>query len=143
MVIETTAGEFSARQVVNCAGLQSDRVARLAGLRPRCEDRALPRRVLRTAAGGRITSCRNLIYPVPDPNFPFLGVHFTRMIDGGVECGPNAVLAFAREGYRKTDINLRDLAESLTYPRLPPPGLQLLADRHGRDVAERSASGPS
>ncbi|HAY78846.1 MAG TPA: L-2-hydroxyglutarate oxidase, partial [Planctomycetaceae bacterium] len=60
--------------------------------------------------------CRNLIYPVPDPAFPFLGVHFTRMIDGGVECGPNAVLAFAREGYRKWDINLRDLAESLCYP---------------------------
>ncbi len=63
--------------------------------------------------------CKNLIYPVPDPNFPFLGVHFTRMIDGGVECGPNAVLAFAREGYRKTDINLADLAESLTLSRLP------------------------
>jgi L-2-hydroxyglutarate oxidase len=60
--------------------------------------------------------CRTLIYPVPDPRFPFLGVHFTRMALGGVECGPNAVLAFAREGYTKMDINLRDLAESLTYP---------------------------
>ena len=60
--------------------------------------------------------CRNLIYPVPDPNFPFLGVHFTRMIEGGVECGPNAVLAFAREGYTKADINLGDLFETLTYP---------------------------
>ena len=60
--------------------------------------------------------CRGLIYPVPDPSFPFLGVHFTRMIAGGVECGPNAVLAFAREGYRMTDVNLRDLFESLTYP---------------------------
>ena len=60
--------------------------------------------------------CKNLIYPVPDPNFPFLGVHFTRMIDGSVECGPNAVLAFAREGYKKTDLNIADLAESLTYP---------------------------
>ena len=60
--------------------------------------------------------CKNLIYPVPDPNFPFLGVHFTRMIDDSVECGPNAVLAFAREGYRKTDLNIADLAESLTYP---------------------------
>jgi L-2-hydroxyglutarate oxidase len=59
--------------------------------------------------------CRNLIYPVPDPNFPFLGVHFTRMIEGGVECGPNAVFAFAREGYSKWRVNLWDLAESLTY----------------------------
>ena len=64
----------------------------------------------------RITCCKNLIYPVPDPNFPFLGVHFTRMIDQSVECGPNAVLAFAREGYKKTDLNIADLAESLTYP---------------------------
>ena len=60
--------------------------------------------------------CRNLIYPVPDPNFPFLGVHFTRLIHGGIECGPNAVLAFAREGYRKRDISLRDLSDTLTYP---------------------------
>ena len=60
--------------------------------------------------------CRNLIYPVPDPSFPFLGVHFTRMIEGGVECGPNAVLAFAREGYTKSDINVADLLETLTYP---------------------------
>jgi (S)-2-hydroxyglutarate dehydrogenase len=71
--------------------------------------------------------CRNLIYPVPDPSFPFLGVHFTRMIEGGVECGPNAVLAFAREGYRKTDVNLRDLAESLGYS-----GFRKLAARYWR-----------
>jgi L-2-hydroxyglutarate oxidase len=71
--------------------------------------------------------CRNLIYPVPDPQFPFLGVHFTRMIEGGVECGPNAVLAFAREGYRKSDINLRDLYESLTYS-----GFLRLAYKHWR-----------
>jgi Predicted dehydrogenase len=61
---------------------------------------------------------RNLIYPVPDPKFPFLGVHFTRLIHGGIEAGPNAVLAFAREGYRKTDVNVRDLADALTYPGL-------------------------
>ncbi len=71
--------------------------------------------------------CRNLIYPVPDPSFPFLGVHFTRCIDGTVECGPNAVLAFAREGYTKTTVNLRDLAESLTYP-----GFLRLAARYWR-----------
>ena len=69
--------------------------------------------------------CRGLIYPVPDPAFPFLGVHFTKMIQGGVECGPNAVLAFAREGYTKSKINLRDLFESLTYP-----GFLRLASRH-------------
>jgi L-2-hydroxyglutarate oxidase len=115
VTVETTAGEFSARQVVNCAGLQSDRVARLAGLQPSA--RIVPFRgeyyALRPAAHHLV---RNLIYPVPDPNFPFLGVHFTRMIDGRMECGPNAVLAFAREGYRKTTINARDLAETLTYP---------------------------
>jgi len=71
--------------------------------------------------------CRNLIYPVPDPRFPFLGVHFTRMTDGRIECGPNAVLAFAREGYRKRDINIRDLIEALTYK-----GFQRLASRHWR-----------
>ncbi len=115
VAIETTAGEFSARQVVNCAGLESDRVARLAGLRPRMQ--IVPFRgeyyALRSAAYHLV---RNLIYPVPDPSFPFLGVHFTRMIDGKVECGPNAVLALAREGYRKTTLNVRDLAGTLSYP---------------------------
>jgi len=71
--------------------------------------------------------CRNLIYPVPDPAFPFLGVHFTRMIEGGVECGPNAVLAFAREGYRKSDINLGDLWETLTFT-----GFQRMAWKYWR-----------
>src|SRR5262249_32381216 len=71
--------------------------------------------------------CRNLIYPVPDPSFPFLGVHFTRRVGGGVECGPNAVLAFAREGYHRTDVNVRDLIETLTYL-----GFLRLARRHWR-----------
>jgi L-2-hydroxyglutarate oxidase len=126
VTVETTAGAFSARQVVNCAGLESDRVARLAGLRPSA--RIIPFRgeyyALRPEAHHLV---RNLIYPVPDPNFPFLGVHFTRMIDGRVECGPNAVLAFAREGYRKTTIDLRDLVETLTYP-----GFLRLANRYWR-----------
>ena len=108
-------GIFEAGHVVNCTGLQSDRVARLSGARP--EARIVPFRgeyyELKPEAHHL---CRGLIYPVPDPSFPFLGVHFTRMIAGGVECGPNAVLAFAREGYRMTDVNLRDLFESLTYP---------------------------
>lgn len=114
LVLETTAGEFTTPLVVNCAGLQSDRVTRLSGQRP--DVKIVPFRgeyyQLKPQAQHL---CRNLIYPVPDPNFPFLGVHFTRMIDGSVECGPNAVLAFAREGYRRRDVNLRDLFESLTY----------------------------
>jgi L-2-hydroxyglutarate oxidase len=113
--VQTTAGDFTARQAVNCAGVYSDRVARLSGEIPPVK--IVPFRgeyfTVRPAAE---RLCRTLIYPVPDPAFPFLGVHFTRMIGGGVECGPNAVLAFAREGYRKSNLNLRDLAESLTYP---------------------------
>ncbi|MBL9080983.1 MAG: L-2-hydroxyglutarate oxidase, partial [Planctomycetales bacterium] len=115
VTVESRAGEFRARWVVNCTGLQSDRTTRLSGKEP--EVKIVPFRgeyfELHDSAK---RLCRNLIYPVPDPNFPFLGVHFTRMINGDVECGPNAVLAFAREGYRKRNINLRDLAETLTYP---------------------------
>jgi (S)-2-hydroxyglutarate dehydrogenase len=114
VAIESTAGDFHAQYVVTCAGLQSDRVAKLSG--QRVEPKIVPFRGeyfdLKPAAQHL---CRNLIYPVPDPAFPFLGVHFTRTIHGGVECGPNAVLAFAREGYRKRDISPRDLAETLTY----------------------------
>ncbi len=112
---ESTAGVFSADFMVNCGGLFSDRLARLSG--GNSEIRIVPFRgeyfLLRPAAQGY---CRNLIYPVPDPDLPFLGVHFTRRIGGGVECGPNAVLAFAREGYAKTDLNIRDMAELLTFP---------------------------
>ena len=122
--LESTAGDVEAKLAVNCSGLHADRVARLSGVKPASQ--IVPFRgeyfELKPEAAHL---CRNLIYPVPDPRFPFLGVHFTRMALGGVECGPNAVLAFAREGYRKTDINLRDLAESLTYP-----GFLRLAGRH-------------
>lgn len=108
-------GIFEADYVVNCAGLQSDRVTRLSGTRP--EAKIVPFRgeyyELKPEAHHL---CRGLIYPVPNPSFPFLGVHFTRMIGGGVECGPNAVLAFSREGYRMTDVSLRDFFESVTYP---------------------------
>jgi L-2-hydroxyglutarate oxidase LhgO len=114
IAIESTAGDVVADYLVTCAGLQSDRVARLTGARP--EAKVLPFRGeyydLKPEAQHL---CRNLIYPVPDPSFPFLGVHFTRMIEGGVECGPNAVLAFAREGYRKTDFSFRDFSEALAY----------------------------
>ena len=106
-----------ARNVITCAGLQSDRVAAMTG--DAGDQRIVPFRGdyyhLRADARHLV---RGLIYPVPDPRFPFLGVHFTRRVDGAVWAGPNAVLAFAREGYRRTDVSVRDLAESLTYPGL-------------------------
>jgi L-2-hydroxyglutarate oxidase len=115
VIIQTLAGEFAVDYVVNCAGLHSVRVASMSGVRP--EVKIVPFRGEYFEVKPEAQHlCRNLIYPVPDPSFPFLGVHFTRMIEGGVECGPNAVLAFAREGYTKSDINLGDLLETLTYP---------------------------
>lgn len=111
---ETTAGEFEADFLITCAGLHSDRVAELAG-EPR-DMRILPfRGEYYKIRPERQSLVRHLIYPVPDPSFPFLGVHFTRLIHGGIEAGPNAVLAFAREGYRKSDFNARDLFDALTY----------------------------
>jgi L-2-hydroxyglutarate oxidase LhgO len=116
VVLNTTAGEIETKHVVACAGLHSDRVARMTGA-PR-DPRIVPFRgdywILRP---DRRDLARNLIYPVPDPAFPFLGVHFTRrMDDGSVWLGPNAVLAFAREGYRRLDLRPRDLAEAVAYP---------------------------
>jgi L-2-hydroxyglutarate oxidase len=111
---ETTKGGFEADFLINCAGLYCDRVAELAG--ERREMRILPfRGEYYKLKPTRQHLVRNLIYPVPDPRFPFLGVHFTRLIHGGIEAGPNAVLAGAREGYRKTDVNPRDLFDSLSY----------------------------
>jgi L-2-hydroxyglutarate oxidase len=125
-VAATPVGEFTADFLVNCAGLQSDRICKLAGLDP--EDRIVPFRGeyyrLRPESAHLV---RHLIYPVPDPKFPFLGVHFTRLIAGGIEAGPNAVLAFAREAYRKTQWNPRDLAEALSFP-----GLWKFLARHPR-----------
>ena len=134
VVLETTTGPVESRFVINCAGLHSDRIAKLGG--QRVESKVVPFRgeyyeLLPEAQH----LCRNLIYPVPDPSFPFLGVHFTRMIQGGVECGPNAVLAFAREGYRKTDINLRDLSEVADLPWFSTTCRQALANRCWRNVA--------
>lgn len=126
MIVQNEAGELEAKLVVNCGGLQSDRLAWLSGSRP--EAQIVPFRgeyfELKPSAHHL---CRNLIYPVPDPEFPFLGVHFTRMIHGGVECGPNAVFSFAREGYYKTSFNLFDTLESLTYP-----GFLRMAWKHWR-----------
>ena len=113
-VISTTTGEHRASYLVNCGGLHCDRIARLAGLRPGCQ--IVPFRgeyFQLSPQGDRLV--RHLIYPVPDPRFPFLGVHFTRMILGGTEAGPNAVLATKREGYRKTDFSIRDVAEFATF----------------------------
>jgi L-2-hydroxyglutarate oxidase LhgO len=139
-IVESTAGEFAAEQVVNCAGLYSDRVTRLSGVRPSAK--IVPFRgefyELRPEAHHLV---RMLIYPVPDPNYPFLGVHFTRRIDGRVECGPNAVLAFAREGYRNTTINVRDLAETLGYPgfwRLAARYWRIGADEMWRSFSKRA-----
>ena len=116
-VTTTTKGDFTGRFLVNCAGLHCDRVAALAG--EKRETRIVPFRgeyyKLAESSEGLV---RHLIYPVPDPQFPFLGVHFTRLIHGGIEAGPNAVLAFAREGYRKTQVNLRDFFDAMTYPGL-------------------------
>ena len=126
VTVQSTAGDFRSQKLVGCAGLQSDRIARAAGEKPSAK--IVPFRgeyFELTPASEHLV--KGLIYPVPDPSFPFLGVHFTRMIQGGVECGPNAVLAFAREGYRMLDINLADLAETLTYG-----GFLRLATKHWR-----------
>jgi L-2-hydroxyglutarate oxidase len=113
-IAETAAGEFPADYLINCAGLYCDRVAELAG--EHREMRILPfRGEYYKIRADRQHLVRHLIYPVPDPSFPFLGVHFTRLIHGGIEAGPNAVLATAREGYRKGDFNAADLADVLTY----------------------------
>ena len=125
-IVSTTAGDFETELLINCAGLHCDRVSEMAGLRR--EVRILPfRGEYYKIKRERQSLVRNLIYPVPDPKFPFLGVHFTRLIHGGIEAGPNAVLAFAREGYRKTDVNPRDLYDALSYS-----GLWNFLGRHAR-----------
>lgn len=115
LIAETSTGPVRAKLLVNCAGLHSDRVARLCGVEPGV--RIVPFRGEYYELKPRAEHlCRHLIYPVPDARLPFLGVHFTRMIGGGVECGPNAVLAFKREGYRLRDVSLRDLKELALSP---------------------------
>ena len=113
-------------RLINCGGLQSDRVCKMAGVQT--DLKVIPfRGEYYELAPGSESLCRNLIYPVPDPSFPFLGVHFTRMIEGGVECGPNAVLALARDGYRWRDIRVNDLAETFRFK-----GFRKLAAKHWR-----------
>ncbi len=126
VTVVSYAGDFDAKYLINCAGLQSDRVTKMTGMNSPAQ--IVPFRgeyyELKPEAEHL---CRSLIYPVPDPKFPFLGVHFTLMIDGKVECGPNAVLAFAREGYRLTDFSAGDFGEILRYP-----GFQKLAAKYWR-----------
>ncbi len=110
LTVETTAGPIRAKLLVNCAGLYSDRVARLCGVEPGVQIVPFRGEYYELKPSAEFL-CKHLIYPVPDARLPFLGVHYTRMIGGGVECGPNAVLAFRREGYRFRDVNFRDLWE--------------------------------
>ena len=114
-VLETNRGDFQARFVINCAGLYSDRVAKLGGVDPQAKIVPFRGEYYELKPEKRYL-VKHLIYPVPNPDFPFLGVHFTRMIDGSIHAGPNAVLSFKREGYKKTDFNLTDVAEVMTYP---------------------------
>lgn len=123
--IQTSNGEFESKLVINCAGLYSDKIARLNDAS--IDDvKIIPfRGEYFKLKKEKEYLVKNLIYPVPDPNFPFLGVHFTRMKKGGVEAGPNAVLAFQREGYKKSQINLAELFESLAWP-----GFQKVAGKY-------------
>jgi L-2-hydroxyglutarate oxidase LhgO len=114
-IANTPSGDFESDYIVNCAGLHCDRVCSLAGGQPQLQ--IVPfRGEYYTLKPERRYLVRNLIYPVPDPRFPFLGVHFTRLIHGGIEAGPNAVLAYAREGYTKADFSARDFIGTLVYP---------------------------
>jgi L-2-hydroxyglutarate oxidase len=113
-IVHTTGGDFECRHLINCAGLQCDRVARLCGVEP--DLRVIPfRGEYFKLVPAKEHLVRHLVYPVPDPRFPFLGVHFTRMIHGGIEAGPNAVLAFKREGYGRLSFSPRDATSILSY----------------------------
>ncbi|HKY34023.1 MAG TPA: L-2-hydroxyglutarate oxidase [Candidatus Polarisedimenticolia bacterium] len=125
-MVETTRGDIAARHLVNCGGLHSDRIARMAGERPGLI--IVPfRGEYYEIDPSRRSLVRGLIYPVPDPAFPFLGVHLTPRIQGGVEAGPNAVLALKREGYRRRDVSVIDTAGALSFP-----GFWKMARRHAR-----------
>ncbi|MEN6624687.1 MAG: L-2-hydroxyglutarate oxidase [Candidatus Sumerlaeia bacterium] len=137
LILQTTLGEVRARTLINCAGLQSDRVARLCGLDPGL--RIIPfRGEYYTLRPERRALVRNLIYPVADPRLPFLGVHFTRMIGGSVEAGPNAVLALRREGYRWLDVSPADIADMIAFPGFWKMGMKFI--RVGAAETYRSLS---
>ena len=123
-VLETNNGTFETRFLINCAGLHSDRIAKLGQVNPQAKIVPFRGEYYELVPEKRYL-VKTLIYPVPNPDFPFLGVHFTRMIDGSVHAGPNAVLSMKREGYKKTDFDLRDFAEVMAYP-----GFWKLAAKH-------------
>ena len=126
LIVSTNLGELKAKSLVNCGGLYSDRIAKICGVDPGLL--IIPfRGEYYKLKNDKKHLVKNLIYPVPDPNFPFLGVHFTRMIDGGIEAGPNAVLAFKREGYKKRSFSARDMADVLAYR-----GFWKLAFKYGK-----------
>ena len=124
IVVQTTNQTIQCQKLINCAGLHSDRITQLGGQKP--DAKIIPFKGEYYFLSKEAEKfCNHLIYPVPDPKFPFLGVHFTRMIEGGVECGPNAVLAFGREAYEKFEFSAEDFIESVTYP-----GFQIMALKH-------------
>ncbi len=123
-ILETNNGTFETRFLINCAGLHSDRIAKKGGVDPKAKIVPFRGEYYELTPEKRYL-VKTLIYPVPNPDFPFLGVHFTRMIDNSVHAGPNAVLSFKREGYKKTDFDLGDFAEVMTYP-----GFWKLAAKH-------------
>lgn len=126
VTVVTEKTTYESKQLVNCAGLYSDKIARLTV--PEIDVKIIPfRGEYYKLKKDKEYLVKNLIYPVPDPNFPFLGVHFTRMMKGGVEAGPNAVLAFKREGYKRSDLNFSELAETLAWP-----GFQKVAKKYWR-----------
>lgn len=124
VVLETNKGTIKAKFLINCAGLFSDRVAQMANLKPSAKIVPFRGEYYELVPEKR-HMVNTLIYPVPNPSFPFLGVHFTKMIDGSVHAGPNAVLSLKREGYKKTDFDLKDFAEVMAYP-----GFWKLASKH-------------
>lgn len=124
IVLETNQGDIQAKFLINCAGLFSDRVAQMANLKPPAKIVPFRGEYYELVPEKRYL-VNTLIYPVPNPSFPFLGVHFTKMIDGSVHAGPNAVLSLKREGYTKTDFDLKDFAEVMAYP-----GFWKLASKH-------------
>lgn len=126
VTVITDKESYESKQLINCAGLYSDKIAKLT--MPEVDIKIIPfRGEYYKLKNEKEYLVKNLIYPVPDPNFPFLGVHFTRMMKGGVEAGPNAVLAFKREGYKRSDVNMSELAETLAWP-----GFQKVAKKYWR-----------
>ena len=115
LVVETTKNDFKCKLLINCGGLQSDRIAKKCGVSPRLQIIPFRGEYFKIKKEKEYL-VRNLIYPVPDPKFPFLGVHFTRMIKGGIEAGPNAVLAFSRKGYTYNEISFTDIFEMISFP---------------------------